>query len=71
MNDHPLAEIFYAFSVLLCMSSGMSEPGGAGLGTVGFHEDVARQMTQAAGFRRFRKLDFDDDIFNNHYEVRP
>lgn len=69
-NDHPLATILYGFSVLLCMSAGLSEPGGAGMGTLGFHEEAALQMTKAAGFTRFRKLEF-DDAFNNHYEVRP
>ena len=70
LNEHSLANILYGFSVLICMSSGLSEPGGAGMGTVGFHEKVASQMTSDAGFTRFRKLEF-DDVFNNHYEVRP
>src|SRR6266498_3731187 len=70
LNDHPVAGVFYAFSVLLCMSSGLSEPGGAGLGTVGFHEEIARQMTREAGFTHFRRLDI-EDIFDNRYEVRP
>lgn len=69
LNDHPSAGAFYAFSVLLCMSSGLSEPGGAGLGTAGFHEEIARQMTREAGFTHFRKLD-SGDMVNNHYEVR-
>lgn len=69
LNDHPAAGTFYAFSVLLCMSSALSEHGGAGLGTAGFHEDLARQMTSEAGFTHFRKLDT-SDMFNNHYEVR-
>ena len=70
LYNHPVAEVFYAFSVLICMSSGLSEPGGAGLGTAGFHEEIARQMTSEAGFAYFRRLDI-EDLFNNHYEVRP
>jgi hypothetical protein len=70
LNEHPLARVFYAFSVLLCLPSALSEPNGAGLGTTGFHEDMARQMTQEAGFTRFRKLDY-EDLFNNRYEIRP
>ena len=70
LRNHPLASMLYAFSVLLCMSSGLSKPGGAGLGTLGFHEAVARQMTREAGFASFRRLAVDDE-FNNHYEVRP
>jgi hypothetical protein len=30
----------YGFSVSCCMSSALSEPGGLGLGTLGFHRDV-------------------------------
>jgi SAM-dependent methyltransferase len=70
LSDHPDPASFYAFSVLVCMPSGLSEPGGAGLGTLGFHEDIARQMTNEAGFTRFRKLDV-EDVFKNYYEVRP
>ena len=70
LNDHPFAGLIYAFSVLVCMSSGLSKPGGAGLGTAGFHEDLARQMTREAGFTRFRRLEV-EDVLNNRYEVRP
>ena len=52
------------------MSSALSEPGGAGLGTLGLPESRARQMTEQAGFTRFRKLDIDHPI-NAFYEVRP
>lgn len=70
LRDHPLAGLFYSFSVLICMSAGLSQPGGAGLGTVGFHQDLAQQMTAAAGFTHFRRLEIEDP-FNNYYEVRP
>ena len=70
LRQHPAAETYYAYSVLLCLSSSLSAPGGAGLGTAGFHEGLARQMTYVGGFRHFRKLDVVDD-FNNYYEVRP
>lgn len=33
-----LASILYGMSVAVCLSSALSEEGGAGLGTVGFHE---------------------------------
>jgi hypothetical protein len=52
------------------MSSALSEPGGAGLGTLGFTEDVARRMTAEAGFGRFKRHEFDNP-FNAYYEVRP
>jgi hypothetical protein len=34
----PQAPFLYGVSIGICMSSAMSEPGGAGLGTVGWHE---------------------------------
>ncbi|HKV55206.1 MAG TPA: class I SAM-dependent methyltransferase [Candidatus Binataceae bacterium] len=67
---NPLAPLLYGFSVLCCMSSAMSEPNGAGLGTLGFPEGVARKMTAEAGFTRFKSHDFNNPI-NAYYEVRP
>jgi len=70
LAENPLAALMYGFSVLCCMSSAMSEPGGAGLGTLGFPEPVARRMTTEAGFTRFKTHDFANPI-NAYYEVRP
>jgi len=67
---NPLLAMYYGFSVTSCMSSALSEPGGAGLGTLGFNPEVAQKMTEAAGFTRFRILDV-NDIANLYYEVRP
>jgi SAM-dependent methyltransferase len=67
--ENPLAPLMYGFSVLCCMSSAMSEPDGAGLGTLGFPELVARRMVTEAGFTRFRSHDLDNPI-NAYYEVR-
>ena len=67
---NPMAAMMYGLSVLSCLSSGLSEPGGAGLGTLGFSEPVARAMTAAAGFTRFRRHHFDNPV-NAYYEVRP
>ena len=66
----PMTGLMYAFSVMGCMSSALSEPDGAGLGTLGFNEEVARSMTQEAGFTRFKRHDFENP-FNAYYEVRP
>jgi 2-polyprenyl-3-methyl-5-hydroxy-6-metoxy-1,4-benzoquinol methylase len=68
--ESPFSAMFYAFSVLYSLSASLSEPGGSGLGTMGFTSELARELTAAAGFTRFRKLDFDDG-FNHFYEVRP
>jgi len=70
LADNPLAPLMYGFSVLCCMSSALSEPDGAGLGTLGFTENLARRMTADAGFGRFKRHDFDNP-FNAYYEVRP
>lgn len=67
---HPMLAMFYGFSVSACMSSALSEPGGAGLGTLGFNPEVAERMTREAGFERFKLHDFDDPS-NLYYEIRP
>jgi len=48
----------------------LSEPGGAGLGTLGLPESRAREMASAAGFTRFRRLDVDHPV-QAFYEIRP
>jgi SAM-dependent methyltransferase len=71
VNRHnPMLAMFFGFSVTTCMSSAMSEPGGAGLGTVGFTPQVAEQMVRDAGFTQFQVHDFEDPA-NLYYEVRP
>ena len=65
-----MASLMYGISVLSCMSSALSEPGGAGLGTLGLSENTAREMAEPAGFTRFRRLKVDHAV-NAFYEVRP
>lgn len=67
---HPMLAMFYGFSVSACMSSALSEPDGAGLGTLGFNPAVAERMTREGGFEHFTMHDFDDPS-NLYYEVRP
>jgi 2-polyprenyl-3-methyl-5-hydroxy-6-metoxy-1,4-benzoquinol methylase len=67
---NPMLAMFYGFSVSACMSSALSEPDGAGLGTLGFNPEVAEKMVTEAGFSRFKEYDFDDPA-NLYYEVRP
>ncbi len=67
---NPFLAMYYGFSVSACMSSALSEPDGAGLGTLGFNPAVARSMVTEAGFTRFVEHDFDDPS-NLYYEVRP
>ena len=68
---NPIAPLLYGLSVLYCMNSALSEPNGAGLGTLGFNPTLAQKMTAEAGFTRFEQLDFEEDPFNNYYLVRP
>jgi ubiquinone/menaquinone biosynthesis C-methylase UbiE len=70
LERNPMTSLMYGFSVLSCMSSALSEPGGLGLGTLGFHEDVARKMCGEAGFKRFARLEI-PHAMNAYYEVRP
>ena len=70
MAEMPIASMGYAISVLNCLSSSLSEPGGAGLGSFGLPEPKIRELVSAAGFSRFRRLDLPNPI-NAYYEVRP
>jgi len=70
VEENPMAAMMYGFSVLSCMSSAMSEPDGEGLGTLGLHAELAREMCRDAGFERFEEKDFGSPI-NMYYEVRP
>lgn len=67
---HPMLAMLYGFSVSACMSSALSEPDGAGLGTLGFNPEVAEKMVREAGFSQFKEHDFHDPA-NLYYEIRP
>jgi SAM-dependent methyltransferase len=67
---NPVLALMYGTSVACCMSSALSEPGGAGLGTLGFYPELAERMCRDAGFTRFRTHDVEDPA-NLYYEVRP
>jgi ubiquinone/menaquinone biosynthesis C-methylase UbiE len=69
-RKNPMASLMYGISVLSCMSSALSHEHGAGLGTLGLPESKAREMAEAAGFTRFRRLDVEHSV-NAFYEVRP
>lgn len=67
---NPMASLMYGMSVMSCMASALSEPGGAGLGTLGLPESRARELALAAGFTRFRRLAIDHSV-NAFFEIRP
>ena len=50
--------------------AGLSEEGGLGLGTLGWNESVARQMTAGVGFTRFEVLNFEHPL-NSTYWIQP
>jgi len=70
VDHNPMAPMMYGMSVLSCMSSALSEPGGLGLGTLGLHEELAKRLTEQAGFTRFDVVDFGHPV-NAFYAVRP
>jgi 2-polyprenyl-3-methyl-5-hydroxy-6-metoxy-1,4-benzoquinol methylase len=70
VTKNPMASLLYGISVLSCMSSAMSEPGGEGLGTLGLSATKAESMARDAGFSQFKKLDVEHSV-NAFYEVRP
>jgi SAM-dependent methyltransferase len=70
LERNPMAAMMYGTSVLTCMSSALSEPGGRGLGTLGLHPGLARELCAAAGFTRFEEMDFGHPV-NAFYVVRP
>ncbi|WP_420453598.1 class I SAM-dependent methyltransferase [Ilumatobacter sp.] len=70
VEKNPMAPLMYGISVLSCMSSALSEPDGAGLGTLGLPASRARDMAAEAGFSEFRAMDVDHST-NAFYEVRP
>ena len=70
VERNPMAAMMYGTSVLSCMSSALSEPGGLGLGTLGFSEGRAREMTRRAGFSRFELLELSHPV-NAFYLARP
>ena len=49
-RKNPLLAMLYATSVMTCMASGLSEEGGAGLGTLGLPEREIRSLVGSVGF---------------------
>jgi 2-polyprenyl-3-methyl-5-hydroxy-6-metoxy-1,4-benzoquinol methylase len=68
---NPMIGLFYAMSVVYCMNSAMSEPGGAGLGTLGMHPERLRGLVEGAGFSSIEHRVFDEDVNNRYFEIRP
>lgn len=69
--ENPMSPLFYGISVLYCMSAALSEPNGAGLGTMGFNPKKAEKMAGEGGFENFEQLEIEEDPFNNFYAAYP
>jgi len=70
VEKNPMAAMIYGTPVLTCRSSALSEPGGAGLGTLGLHPGLLQRMVEDAGFTRFEPLDLGHPV-NAFYVIRP
>jgi 2-polyprenyl-3-methyl-5-hydroxy-6-metoxy-1,4-benzoquinol methylase len=70
VEANPMASMMYGISVMVCMSSSLSAPGGAGLGTLGLHENLLEDWVRNAGFSHFEPIDFGHAV-NAFYLVRP
>eukprot|EP00892_Ulva_mutabilis_P011496 jgi/Ulvmu1/8719/UM047_0060.1 len=70
MTHNPLlANLGYGASVMLCLNSGMSEDGGLGLGTLGWHVPLATKMLKEAGFAGVDILDWPNP-FNRFFHAQ-
>jgi len=67
-NFNPVGRLYYAGSLFLCVPNGLSQEGGYSLGAQA-GEAAIRQVTEDAGFTRFRRAA--QTPFNLVYEVRP
>jgi 2-polyprenyl-3-methyl-5-hydroxy-6-metoxy-1,4-benzoquinol methylase len=67
-NAGPLGAMFLSFSVLYCMTTSLAHSG-AGLGSVGLHEQKLRELAGEAGFGSVRRVEMENP-FNNLYELR-
>ncbi|MEZ4333805.1 MAG: class I SAM-dependent methyltransferase [Myxococcota bacterium] len=70
VDRNPMAAMMYGMSVMVCMSSSLSAPGGAGLGTLGLHAELLEGWVREAGFTRFEPVDLGHAV-NAFYVVRP
>ncbi|MGH7838821.1 MAG: class I SAM-dependent methyltransferase, partial [Candidatus Binataceae bacterium] len=66
-NINPLGRMMYSASTLYCMTVSLAH-GGAGIGAM-MGEQKAQELTQEAGFTRFKRLPI-KDAFSVLYEVR-
>jgi 2-polyprenyl-3-methyl-5-hydroxy-6-metoxy-1,4-benzoquinol methylase len=68
-NAGPLGAMFHGVSIFYCMTTSLAN-GGAGLGTLGFHEPKVRELCAGAGFSSVRRVPLENP-FNILYEIEP
>jgi SAM-dependent methyltransferase len=67
---NPVLAMMYGISVVTCLSSALSEPDGAGLGTLGLDPGSLERLVRDAGFKEFQQHDFGDPS-GLYYTARP
>jgi 2-polyprenyl-3-methyl-5-hydroxy-6-metoxy-1,4-benzoquinol methylase len=67
---NPVLAMLYGFSVTACLPSGLSERGGAGLGTLGLHPAQLTDLAHRAGFTSVELIDIGEPA-NLYYAIRP
>jgi 2-polyprenyl-3-methyl-5-hydroxy-6-metoxy-1,4-benzoquinol methylase len=70
VERNPMAAMMYGVSITSCMASSLSEPGGAGLGTLGLYPARLEQMARDAGFGHFEQLELGHPV-NAFYRITP
>ncbi len=68
-NVGPLATIMFGASIFYCMTTSLAQ-GGAGLGTLGLHQQKMRELATEAGFSSVDLAPIDNP-FNVLYVLRP
>ena len=66
---NPVRALMYSMSVAYCMNSALSEPGGAGLGTLGMHIGKLTELAGIAGFGEPVAYEFDFDSTNRYFHL--
>lgn len=70
VQRNPMAAMMYGVSLTSCMSSALSEPGGAGLGTLGLFPARLEAMARDAGFSGFEQIELGHPV-NAFYRISP
>jgi 2-polyprenyl-3-methyl-5-hydroxy-6-metoxy-1,4-benzoquinol methylase len=67
---NPVLAMLYGLSVTTCLPSGLSERGGAGLGTLGLPPQAMEELGREAGFGSVEQIDIREPA-NVYYVLRP